>query len=729
MNLKTVFVLILIILTIQAKCPTCGDTIPIEFCYLECEIKNLKSDPAIVPIDEMNVAQSDIITEKYFYNLDITNLFFINLKVFTIHPDAFKNSDGIEYITFKNTTFNSDFSISPPKYRIKSISMIDNLDWLIFNFVQKLIPIQIVLVNMNISYFNLTNFRNLTIFKLINFRNSKLILDLNQNLPILNISHSNITDIQINSYSSDLVMVDLSWNSIEKIQFKNATSLKHLFLSYNSLNSISNKTFESLQNIENLKLNFNLITNIDENFLENFTKLQFLEIKKNKLEGLIKLGFSDSILKLNLKNNQIENLIFNGTELISLCLENNKIQNLSELRTKKLKELNLKNNSITFFPKLKLTSAGTIQNFDLSFNLIESISFFNLEPFESISVLNLSFNRIIQIEFPFLKFLKYLDLSHNKLNWIRNSTFENLPNLSKLNLASNFIYQIDLHSFKSNLLMSELILSNNFLSSLPDVSNSKLELDFLNNSIKAILPHYFCAFRDLKELIFKIDNLDILNKCMLLNFQKISVSIFTQKLTDCSVKLMALKLGFKLEDKSKLNCENFNLINDCSIPSNLKYNCNYKFENLTRKTTWIINNKTLTLKAGLKDLDTKKNNECFMSDYFRLLCEINQNGFLSELILKFKHSRFNLKKSVTNKTKILRQFKVVEYSNGSRMFFHVKSEIYFFIFYRNSQFDLILSASQNIYDKCSGILINGSGEETGDLFSSCSRFFSRLGKM
>ncbi|OHT01373.1 hypothetical protein TRFO_07625 [Tritrichomonas foetus] len=81
-----------------------------------------------------------------------------------------------------------------------------------------------------------------------------------------------------------------------------------------------------------------------------------------------------------------------------------------------------------------------LQQFDLSNNLIESISPDSLNKYSSLTHLNLSTNLLTKIQNLEIPSLKLLDLSNNRISVLEN--IENMDRLESLNLSSNRIHSV-----------------------------------------------------------------------------------------------------------------------------------------------------------------------------------------------------------------------------------------------------------------------------------------------
>uniref|UniRef100_A0A8C4RFA3 Toll-like receptor 18 n=1 Tax=Erpetoichthys calabaricus TaxID=27687 RepID=A0A8C4RFA3_ERPCA len=101
--------------------------------------------------------------------------------------------------------------------------------------------------------------------------------------------------------------------------------------------------------------------------------------------------------------------------------------------------------------------------------------------------------------------LQELDLSYNKLVSISNTDFSNLRQLHKLNLQYNNISFIADHAFANNTLLEDLNIFNNSLAKIPSKAFEPLKklkfLEMSNNFYSvATLPNVFSTFNELKVL-------------------------------------------------------------------------------------------------------------------------------------------------------------------------------------------------------------------------------------
>ncbi|KAI4890411.1 hypothetical protein NFI96_000133 [Prochilodus magdalenae] len=320
------------------------------------------------------------------------------------------------------------------------------------------------------------------------------ILDLSGNCPICYNApfpcspcktKNNALQISSEAFSqlSQLQELRLSGNSLQTLNpswFRNFTSLKYLYLSFNSLiGEIEHgQFFSSLPYVEIIDLSYN---NPPQKFSQRPKLSQgFSELKSLKslhLEGYVFSVLCESDLKplFGLKNISVLNLGVNFLQQINLSLFEN-FYNLSVIslienrltftgmKTNQYEQLctsgvnseaheehNMKSPYIHrdeqfrhYPPFLKPECLATGPVLDLSRNNMYYINPEQLQAVGNITCLNLSFNDISSFfngtEFARFPKLKYLDLSHNRIYLRLASAFNELKELEVLDLSHNKHY-------------------------------------------------------------------------------------------------------------------------------------------------------------------------------------------------------------------------------------------------------------------------------------------------
>ncbi|XP_041980034.1 toll-like receptor 7 [Aricia agestis] len=289
--------------------------------------------------------------------------------------------------------------------------------------------------------------------------------------------------------------------------FNGLRELQTLDLGQNNLKVIPPDVFCALDNLQLLNITRNKIKSVDRlGFGKTCgSSLQSLDVSFNEIKSLSDeseiTGFR-RLQELKLQNNNISDIsseIFNG--LISLRILNisyNKLQFIPEgtfANTKELREMYLNNNMLFelakgVFHRLEQLLVLDLSNNQLSSAHIDGGTFIGLI---RLVILNLSNNALTRIDgktFKDLFFLQILDLRNNSIGYIEENTFLPLYNLHTLNLAENRLHTIDEFLFNGLFVLSKLNLNNNLLVTI-DIKAFKncsdlKELDLSSNQLTEV---------------------------------------------------------------------------------------------------------------------------------------------------------------------------------------------------------------------------------------------------
>lgn len=177
---------------------------------------------------------------------------------------------------------------------------------------------------------------------------------------------------------------------------------------------------------------------------------------KNKITVLQHRAFSGlrRLSKLDLQRNAIENLAhgtFTDSVVLSIDLSWNKLTNIQvdQLTVTGLKRLSLSHNVITLL--VARCFPDTLEELDLSDNILEEIQPSILSNLKDLVKLNLSENKLkIITPTVSLPSLAVLDVSHNIVAGINRGSFSDFPELKELRLGYNNISYLSPHIFSEN---------------------------------------------------------------------------------------------------------------------------------------------------------------------------------------------------------------------------------------------------------------------------------------
>lgn len=286
----------------------------------------------------------------------------------------------------------------------------------------------------------------------------------------------------------EFVLTCSGTESVEKNTFKTLAALRILELWKNKLRRIPALL---PANLEVLKLGDNLISVLNESDFEGLSKLRVLDIQNNPMWALSSSTLSslNSLQSLILDGNSLESVSgpLNLLNLKYLSMENNKLRSFpgsffTALHT--LLFLNLNGNLLTKVPPDLPKSLLSLM---LERNQLKMLRSENVKQLANLSELCLSENQLSSIDgAQFLSRLTRLELAGNKLQTIPVS----LPaTLQKIDFSSNLIENIKAQDFRNLQDLKHLFLDNNVVKTFEDgalercmlLSNLALEQNLLSS--------------------------------------------------------------------------------------------------------------------------------------------------------------------------------------------------------------------------------------------------------
>ncbi|CAH1173861.1 unnamed protein product [Phaedon cochleariae] len=266
------------------------------------------------------------------------------------------------------------------------------------------------------------------------------------------------------------------------------SNLKILDLSRNSIDRLSSGQFSSLSHLQKLYMQGNGLSHLADRALEGLTSLRILKLSDNHLVSLPPELFTDTkdVQEMYLQNNSI-NVLAPGlfSELTQVLV------------------LDLSHNELTADWINTATFAGLVRLvvLDISFNRISKLEQSVFRDLYSLQILRINDNFIEHIPdstFSALYNLHTLIISNNKLTRIESDTFNGLNVLSLLSIDNNKISWIHPEALRNCSGLQDLHLNGNKLVAVPEViSNVPLlkTLDLGENHIDTITNE---TFEDLK---------------------------------------------------------------------------------------------------------------------------------------------------------------------------------------------------------------------------------------
>ncbi len=364
------------------------------------ELLRLRLDEIEFETDHQLLTQYSAIPKKFFNDIQFEFDHFNNdiMKNF-FNYDQFCSSLNHSRLTFYRLQSNSSFNqLNPCELTILSLRFLDttiennllltqtNPDTLIFyNCTLSINNLNLTVTNTLSLYYvkflskpfifnSLSSLIHLTITHTINFD----IIGSYPNLIYLDLCHTQLNDIQLNKFFTQIDMPDLntlilSNNHITILKTKFPSTIRYLDLSNNQIKSLDYTSFKSLYSLNTLNLSFNSPLDIQQ---DTFTRIPYLEIL-DLTSSLPLLPFDDLFLPLQ-----------------------------------KLRSLNISSNSLNSLPRFPVPyDAHTIASYDHDLPVL---------------YVDMSHNNLNQIDFDIFssastqdKYIISIDLTYNQLKTLQ----------------------------------------------------------------------------------------------------------------------------------------------------------------------------------------------------------------------------------------------------------------------------------------------------------------------
>lgn len=179
------------------------------------------------------------------------------------------------------------------------------------------------------------------------------------NLEILRLSNNKIKELSHGTFQNmrKLKTLDLSRNKIEYIHpqaFYGTDSLERLYLSENNIQKLPLTVFETLEKLSFLSLETNHIEEIDVRMFHSNKLIKSLGLSNNSIKELpheLFVNF-ENLTDLSVSDLRIDSLDLNGTEITTLVIRNTNLRNLT----------------LSNFPKILVLNNSPIELFQIIMN-------------------------------------------------------------------------------------------------------------------------------------------------------------------------------------------------------------------------------------------------------------------------------------------------------------------------------------------------------------------------
>ncbi|CAH1390458.1 unnamed protein product [Nezara viridula] len=327
------------------------------------------------------------------------------------------------------------------------------------------------------------------------------ILETLPRIKFLDMSNNHMQDIMFGALRGHPTLERLHLNNnllrrVVREAFSGMPSLRELRLSNNSLSNYLEMPLWNLPNLKGLDLSHNEFRRIDRRVLANLPSLRRLDVSNNNLFIIDPASFlgTTALEHVNLSRNAIDLIqpqTFNHlNNLFEFDMSWNKLTGIVPGLPRALELLHLSNNRITALPRSPSPDLllPALRLLNLSGNKLGHLPSEALISMPLLRKLLLAENGLLQIDersLDGLGRLEELDIQDNRINEVHLNAFRDLRRLQELDMSGNRLATI-----KQSLLLEEVSLSNNALSSFPNPLTKLGELKFLDlsyNRIKQIL--------------------------------------------------------------------------------------------------------------------------------------------------------------------------------------------------------------------------------------------------
>lgn len=461
--------------------------------------------------------------------------------------------------------------------------------------------------------------------------------------------------------------------------FLKVRELEYLDLSRNNIANLSEYPFCGLINLKFLNLSRNSLQDVKKLGLEErklfpcIPELQILDMSHNRLKILTDETMSSlrRLKNLSFSDNQIASMspyaLIGLQRLQFIDLSNNR---LSEFHphffhhSTELKKIFLRNNSIAGFPSALFRSLSQLVHLDVSFNIISELHFL-LDSFKNpnrLSVLNLSDNRIRRIEgtpFQSLVSLQILYLQDNTIEYIAEKAFSHLSSLKVLVLTNNRLRLIEADTFSGLVNLHELWLQNNHMELIhSDAFMNLTRLQYLNlkNNSLTSFPIAINRMEFLQDLDLSSNSISNITNDTFENLKNLIVlDLQSNLIGNLSRGTLRDQYSLRILDLSKNRVQSLEhgIFDDAieleriKLNDNLLSDINGLFMNLQNLKSLNISRNNITwfdyalIPTGLITLDMHSNHIDSLGNYFELE---------SVLKLRFMDASFNKIKEINAAT-------------------------------------------------------------------------------
>ncbi|XP_053181553.1 leucine-rich repeat transmembrane neuronal protein 4 [Scomber japonicus] len=237
-------------------------------------------------------------------------------------------------------------------------------------------------------------------------------------------------------------------------------------------------------------------------------------------------------------------------QLIWLYLDHNSINSIDALAfhgVRRLKELILSSNKITYLHNNTFSAIPNLRNLDLSYNQLQSLQpghFYGLRKLQNLHLRSNGLKQILVRTFLECRSLEFLDLGYNRLRSLTRTTFLGLFKLKELHLEHNQFSRINFFIFPRLTNLQALYLQWNRIRSInqgmPWTWHKLQRLDLSGNEIQMLDPAVFQCMPNLQILNLESNKLSSVPVEAVAAWTSLTIISLAGNAWDCSPSICPL---------------------------------------------------------------------------------------------------------------------------------------------------------------------------------------------
>uniref|UniRef100_A0A8D0C1W1 Uncharacterized protein n=1 Tax=Salvator merianae TaxID=96440 RepID=A0A8D0C1W1_SALMN len=348
-----------------------------------------------------------------------------------------------------------------------------------------------------------------------------------------------------------LKTLELWKNKLTHIPTLLPESLEVLKLGNNLISVLHVSDFEGLQKLRVLELQSNLIFALSFGTLSSLSSLQSLTLDRNKMESVSGPFCLPNLQYLSMENNKFQcferSFFASFYNLLFLNLNGNLLANIPLNLPKSLLSLKLERNKLKMLKFGNMKQLVNLSELFLSENQLSSLD--GVQCLTSLTILEMPRNKLQTIPLKLPTTLQKFDSSYNLIESIKVHEFKDLWNLKHLFLDHNIVSKFEDGALQNCTLLSNLALEQNVLSSIPlRLPPALARLDLKGNSIQHIKEQELLDLRHLHVLNLRNNKLSALDHNLLKFLPRLRYLYLDGNPWNCTCDLLRTRMVLSAND-------------------------------------------------------------------------------------------------------------------------------------------------------------------------------------